>query len=419
MKINGVIGRKILDSRGNPTVEVDIITDSGFGRGIAPSGASTGKREALELRDGGKKFLGKDVTKAIENVDKIAKKIIGKDPRKQKEIDEIIIKMAGKNKKKLGSNTTTAVSLAVCSAAASSFKLPIYKYLNKNAQTLPIPLMNIINGGKHAGNELAIQEFMIIPAKFKKFSDSLQAGSEIYRILGKILVDKYGKNAKNVGDEGGYAPSMEKSEEALETITKAINKAGYTDSVFIGVDAAASEFYNEKSKIYLIDKKKLNRDRLLDYYEKLCKQFPIISLEDPLNEDDFDGFSEVTERLKIQIIGDDLLVSNAEYLKKGIKKKAGNAVLLKVNQVGTLTEAIETANLAKRNDWNVVVSHRSGETEDSFIADLSVALECGQIKTGAPARGERTAKYNQLLRIEEELGKKARFGLGFGLGLLI
>jgi enolase len=307
--------------------------------------------------------------------------------------------------------------MAFCAASANEEGLPVYEYLNKGADILPVPLMNIINGGQHAGNELAVQEFMIIPAKFKKFSEALRAGCEIYQTLSKIVVEKYGKGAKNVGDEGGFAPPMKTTMEALESVTNAINKAGYTDKVFIGMDCASSNYFDGKN--YRIDGKVLDSAGLVKHYSCLTKDYPIVSIEDPCHEDDWKGFAMAAKDMKIQVVGDDLLVSNIKYLKKGVKEKAGNAILLKVNQIGTLSEAIATAEYAKKNDWNVVVSHRSGETEDTFIADLAVALETGQIKTGAPCRGERTAKYNQLLRIEETLGKKARYGLGFGSGLLV
>jgi len=418
MKANGIAAREIIDSRGNPTVEVDVIGENGFGRAAAPSGASKGTREALELRDGDKRFGGKGVLKAVENVNKIAKKVIGKNLT-QKQLDEILVKIAGENKTKMGANATVALSLAFCAASASEAGVPVYEYLNKNACTLPVPLMNIINGGQHAGNELAIQEFMIIPAKFSKFSEALRAGCEVYHTLSKILMEKYGKGAKNVGDEGGFAPQMKSTKEALDAITSAINKAGYTDKVFIGMDCAASNYFDKKNKMYCIDGKCLDSDKLLEYYAKLIKDYPIVSIEDPFHEEDWKAFTKAAKELKVQVIGDDLLVSNIKYLKKGVKEKAGNAILLKVNQIGTLTEAMDAASYAQKNDWNVIVSHRSGETEDNFIADLAVALETGQIKTGAPCRAERTAKYNQLLRIEEGLGKKARYGLGFGSGLLI
>lgn len=411
MKIKAVVSREILDSRGNPTVEVDVITDCGFGRGAAPSGASTGTREALELRDtGDKRFLGKGVRKAVENARKFGKRLIGKDPTKQKEIDAIIAKAAGPNKERIGANATTAMSFAVCAAAAYGCNVPIYRYLNKDARIIPVPLMNIINGGKHAGNQLAIQEFMIIPAGFGKLRDALTAACEIYYTLGSYLEKKYGRTARNVGDEGGYAPPMKTTREALDAITGAIEERGYRGKVFIGIDAAASSFYEKGD--YRIDGRTLSPGALLDYYHQLLGEYKIISLEDPFEEDAWKEFAEARRKLKIQIIGDDLFVSNVKYLKKGITMKAANAVLLKVNQIGTLTEAIETAQTAKKAKWNVIVSHRSGETEDTFIADLAVALGCGQIKTGAPARGERTAKYNQLLRIEEELGNKAGYGLG-------
>lgn len=416
MKTNGIVAREIIDSRGNPTIEVDVVGDNGFGRAAAPSGASKGTREALELRDEDKRFGGKGVLKAVENVNKMAKEIIGKDLT-QKQVDDILVKMAGENKTKMGANATVALSLAFCAASANCEGLPVYEYLNKNACTLPVPLMNIINGGQHAGSELAVQEFMIIPAKFGKFSEALRAGCEVYQTLSKIVVEKYGKGAKNVGDEGGFAPPMKTTTEALDCITAAINKAGYADKVFIGMDCAASNYFDGKN--YNIDHQVMSSDQLLDYYASLIKDYPIVSIEDPFHEEDWKTFTKAAKELKVQVIGDDLLVSNIKYLKKGVKEKAGNAILLKVNQIGTLTEAMDAANYAKNNDWNVIVSHRSGETEDTFIADLVVALETGQIKTGAPCRAERTAKYNQLLRIEEGLGKKARYGLGFGKGLLI
>ncbi|MEM2974572.1 MAG: enolase, partial [Candidatus Micrarchaeia archaeon] len=351
------------------------------------------------------------VKEARRNVYKMAKYIIGRD-LSQRQVDSILIKLAGKNKSKMGANATVALSMAFCAASANEVGVPIYEYLNKNACILPIPLMNIINGGQHAGNELAIQEFMIIPIKFKRFSEALRAGCEIYYILKNIVIERYGKSAKNVGDEGGFAPPMKVTTEALDCIMSAINKAGYMDKVFIGIDCASSNFFDGKK--YNIDCKVMESDQLLEYYAGLVKDYPIISIEDPFHEKDWKAFAKATRELDTQIVGDDILVSNIKYLKRGIKEKAGNAILLKVNQVGTLIEAINTANYAKKNDWNVIVSHRSGETEDTFIADLAVALETGQIKTGAPCRGERTAKYNQLLRIEESLGKKARYGCRLG-----
>jgi enolase len=418
MKIQNVVAREIIDSRGNPTVEVDVFTDVSMGRAAASSGASTGTREALELRDGDKKrFAGKGVLKAVANAVELGKKLKGRDAEEQRKIDDILVKEAGPNKMKLGANTTTALSLAACAAAANGKHQPIYQYLNPKAVTLPVPMMNIVNGGKHAGGKLAVQEFMIVPLKFSRFADALRAGCEIYHILGGILEKKYGKSARNVGDEGGYAPQIDATEEALSAINEAIEKSGYSGKVFIGMDVAASSFFADGK--YEIDGKKLDSAELLQFYTDLVKKWPIVLIEDPFEEDDYASFAAMTKELggKIQIIGDDLLVSNLEYLKKGIEMKAANAILLKVNQIGTLTEAMDTAQYALKNKWSVVVSHRSGETEGTFIADLAVALECGQIKTGAPARSERTAKYNRLLRIEEELGKNAKFGPCSGASL--
>lgn len=413
MEITEVLAREVLDSRGNPTVEVDVIADCGRGRAAASSGASKGAREALELRDGGRRFGGKGVLKAVANARKLGAKLVSADPCRQSEIDVMLIKAAGPNKRKVGANATTALSLAVCTAAANCKGMPVYKYLNRTAQTLPVPLMNIINGGKHAGSGLAIQEFMIVPLRFKSFSDALRAGCEVYHELGGILEKRYGMGARNVGDEGGYAPPMGKTADALRAITDAIDAAGHSRKVFLGMDAAASSFFvNGKDRKYRIDGKELGADDLLHFYSDLVKEWPIVSIEDPFYEEDFASFAAITRELggRVQIVGDDLLVSNVEYLKKGIGVRAANAILLKINQVGTLTEATETAKHAMRNGWGVIVSHRSGETEGTFIADLAVALECGQIKTGAPCRSERTAKYNRLLRIEEELGGKAKYG---------
>jgi len=413
--IKKILAREVLDSRGNPTLEVEIFTDcgsgkTGFGRGIAPSGASTGKYEAVELRDGGKRYGGKGVKKAIEEVKKISKKLIGMDVREQNKIDNILIEEGGEQKKEVGGNTTTAISIAVCAAAANSIGKEIFEYLNPNARILPVPMMNIINGGKHAGSGLAIQEFMIIPKKFKTFSEALQAGTEIYHSLGNILIKRYGPSAKNVGDEGGYAPTMRNTEEALESIMKAIEENGYQKRVFLGIDAAASSFHELGH--YRIDGRTIKGIELMRFYQDLIKRYPIISIEDPFEETEWELLSRFTRESgkDVQIVGDDYFVSNIKMLRKGINNKAANALLLKVNQIGTVTEAINAAKIAMNSYYNVIVSHRSGETEDTFIADLAVALECGQIKTGAPCRGERTAKYNRILRIEERLGKKSKFG---------
>ncbi len=413
--ISSVQSRWVLDSRGNPTVEAEVLTlGGGFGRAAVPSGASTGAHEALELRDRGKRFHGKGVEKAVRNINEIiAKEVIGLDSRNQRELDRLLIELDGTpNKSRLGANAILAVSLANAKAAASTYGVPLFEYLGGiNARTLPVPLMNIINGGKHAGNELKIQEFMIVPVGAESFKEALRMGSEVYHSLKKYLQDKYGKNAINVGDEGGFAPPMKESREALDALMNAIKSSGYTPGkeVVLALDAAATEFYIPGKNVYEIDGEELSRDKLLDYYEELVSEYPIVSIEDPLQEEDFEGFKMITERLKIQIVGDDLFVTNIKRLSKGIEVGAANALLLKVNQIGTLTEALDAASLALRNDYNVIVSHRSGETEDVTISHIAVSLNCGQIKTGAPARGERTAKYNELIRIEEFLGEGAYY----------
>lgn len=413
--ISTIKGRWILDSRGNPTVEAEVYTlGGGFGRAAVPSGASTGTHEALELRDGGKKFHGKGVEKAVRNINEIiAKELVGLDSRNQALVDMTMLKLDGTpNKSRLGANAILAVSLANAHAASATYGLPLFQYMGGTmARTLPVPLMNIINGGKHAGNELKIQEFMIVPVGGGSFSEALRIGSEVYHTLKNYLKEKYGVNAVNVGDEGGFAPPMKKSREALDALIAAIKKSGYEPGVdvMLAIDAAASEFYIEKEGVYEIDGQKLTREQLLEYYEKLLQDYPIVSIEDPFHEEDFEGFAMATKELKVQIVGDDVFVTNVSRLKKGIEMGAANALLLKVNQIGTLTEALEAAKLAMENKYSVVVSHRSGETEDVTIAHIAVALNCGQIKTGAPARGERTAKYNELLRIEEFLGRSAYY----------
>ena len=414
--IADVSARWILDSRGNPTVETEVVTiGGGFGRAAVPAGASRGKHEALELRDGGKKFRGKGVLNAVRNVNEvIAKKIMGMDSRNQRGIDRVMIKLDGTpNKSKLGANAILSVSLAVAKAAANTYGLPLFQYLGGAlARVLPVPLMNIINGGKHAGNKLKIQEFMIVPVGADSFSEALRVGCEVYQYLKEYLVENYGKSAINVGDEGGFAPPLKISREALEALRKSVERAGYElgRDVLLALDAAASEFYDEEKGVYEIDGKELTRDELLDYYAELVGKYPIVSIEDPFHEEDFEGFRIAVEKLKgVQIVGDDLFVTNLSRLRKGIEMGAANALLLKVNQIGTLTEAIDAAFESFRNGYNVIVSHRSGETEDTTVAHLAVALNTGQIKTGAPARGERTAKYNELLRIEEYLGGEAIF----------
>ncbi|MBD3397659.1 phosphopyruvate hydratase [Candidatus Micrarchaeota archaeon] len=408
MKIKSVFAREIIDSRGNPTIEVDIKTESGgFGRASSPSGASRGLHEAVELRDGGPRFHGKGVLKAVENVNKIiGPAIYDMEASPQEDVDQMMIELDGtKNKEKLGGNAVVAVSMANLKAAASTRKMALYDFMG--GEKLPIPLLNIINGGKHAGNGLSIQEFMVIPAKTECFSDGLRAACEIYKTLNEKLVKKYGRTSRNVGDEGGFAPPMSRSSEALDAISESIEECGYSRIVGIGMDAAASSFYRESDGKYFMDGNYLERGQLIDYYGGLLEQYPIYSIEDPLFEEDFEGFAEFTEKFgnKIQVVGDDLVVTNAERVQKAVEMKAMNALLLKVNQIGTVTEARKAAQIATDAGMQVVVSHRSGETEDTFISDLAVGMGATQIKSGAPARGERTAKYNRLLRIEEKLGK--------------
>lgn len=415
--ITKVKAREILDSRGNPTVEVDILTKDSFARAAVPSGASTGIHEALELRDGGKRFKGKGVQKAIKNIDAfIAPKIKDMDCREQKELDWVMLKLdRTKNKSNLGANAILAVSMAACKAGAFSKGIPLYEHIGsliKNKKfILPVPAMNVINGGQHAGNKLDIQEYMIMPVGAKSFSEAMQMGAETYHTLKEIIKKKYGKEAVNVGDEGGFAPPLKKSDEPVQLILKAVEEAGYSGKIKLGLDCAASNFYDKKQKLYLIDGNKYHPMGLVDYYKEMAKKYPIISIEDPFEEDDWKNFYVLAEEIgkNVQIVGDDLLVTNAERIKKAINLQACTALLLKVNQIGSITEAIDACQLAREHGWNVMVSHRSGETEDTFIADLAVGLATGQIKSGAPCRGERTAKYNQLLRIEEELGSKAKY----------
>jgi len=416
-KITDVKARQVLDSRGNPTVEVDVWTQDGSkGRGTVPSGASTGIHEALELRDGDmKRFHGKGVLKAVSNVnDRIKSRVIGKDARSQREIDGLMIALDGTpNKKRLGANAILGVSIAVAKVAASSQGKPAYKYLRDlSSYKLPVPMMNVINGGKHAGNKLAVQEFQIEPVGASSCSEAIRIGDEIYHSLGSVLKAKYGPSAINVGDEGGYAPPLEMTGDALEAILRAISDAGYDEStVHIGIDAASSSFYNNKDSTYQIDGKKLSSGGLEDYYEELVRTYPIRTLEDPFDEDAFDDFARITRKLgkRIKIIGDDLYVTNPERIKRGIEKKATNTVLIKLNQIGTVTETLDAIKMSREAGMDIVVSHRSGETEDTFISHLATSQESLFIKTGAPARGERTAKYNELLRIEEELGTRGLF----------
>jgi enolase len=416
-RIERTVSREVLDSRGNPTVQVDLYTKTGFGRFSVPSGASKGRLEALELRDGDKqRYAGLGVQKAVENVNKIlGPKIQGMDSREQEKIDRVLINLDGtENKGRLGANAILGVSIAVSRASADTAKTPLYRALAGGRKpSLPLPLMNIINGGKHAGNDLSFQEFMVIPAGFKTYREALRCGSEVYHALHDRLESKYGKSAVNVGDEGGFAPDIENVEEALGQINDAIEEAGYTpgENALLGVDAAADSFYNEKQGKYLVDGKQLSSQELFERYEKLVESFPLRSIEDPFHDEDFDNFARITTKLgsKLQIVGDDLFVTNLKRVEKGISLGAANALLIKVNQIGTLTETLEAVEKARSASYGLVMSHRSGETEDTSIADLSVGLATGQIKTGAPARGERTSKYNRLLQIEEELGSPTSF----------
>lgn len=406
MKIKNIIAREILDSRGNPTIEADVILENGIiGRASVPSGASTGSKEAIELRDNEKRYLGKGVQKAISNINgPIRKNLIGKDSSNQQEIDEIMIKLDGTpNKCNMGANAILAVSIANLKASAKAQKTSLFKYIETGTK-LPTPMINIINGGAHANNKLDFQEFMIIP-KFATMKERIQAASEIFHTLKEILKSKHLNTS--VGDEGGFAPDLKSNEEALKLIIKAIKKADYLpgENIFLALDIAASELVKGKKYILEAEDKKLTSKELIKYYKKLVKKYPIISLEDPLAEDDWEGFKLLTDQLgdKIQIVGDDLFVTNKKYLKQGIDKNIANAILIKPNQIGTVTETLETINLAKSANYKTIISHRSGETEDTFIADLAVATNAGQIKTGSMSRGERICKYNRLLRIEEEL----------------
>ena len=412
-EIEGVLGRQVLDSRGNPTVEVEVFTDCGFGRAIVPSGASTGSNEALELRDNESDFGGKTVLRAVNNVNTvIAEEIIGMDVRAQRNVDKTLNDLDGTpNKSNLGANAILGVSMAVARAAANSANMHLYEYLGgPNACTLPVPLMNVINGGAHAGNALSIQEFFIIPTRAETFSDALRMGVETYHELKHVLQSQYGLGASNVGDEGGFAPALSSSSEALDAIMTAVGNAGYDQEMRLGVDCAASEFYDTTTQTYLMDGKRLSPTELSEYYEDLVDRYPVMLIEDPFDEDAFEDFVQITSRLTgTTIVGDDLFVTNVDRLAEGIKLGAANALLLKLNQIGTISEAFDAATLAFRNGYSVVVSHRSGETEDTTIADVSVALGSEFIKTGAPARSERNAKYNQLLRIQEFLGDAASY----------
>ena len=411
--IRKLSAREILDSRSNPTVEVDIATKTHCARAAVPSGASTGVHEAVELRDGGPRYHGKGVMKAVNNVKtRIKKAVAGMDCRKQKLADTTMLKLDGTpNKSRLGANAILGVSLACARLSAAVQKKPLYSLLGKK-MIMPVPCMNIINGGQHADNKLQFQEFMICP-RGRTFADSLRMGSETYHVLKKEIGRVYGKASTNVGDEGGFAPNIRKVEDALVILARAIKKAGYDGLIKIAIDAASSEFYDKRKKKYFVDGKWMSTDRLSRLYESIMDEYPVFSIEDPFEQDDFEpypGLTKAAKKRKVQIVGDDLLVTNPERIKIALKKKLCSALLLKVNQIGTLSEAITAANMSMKNGWNVMVSHRSGETSDPFIADLAVGLGTGQIKTGAPCRSERLAKYNQLLRIEEELGHKVKMG---------
>ncbi|CAL8106106.1 unnamed protein product [Calicophoron daubneyi] len=420
MSIQKITARQILDSRGFPTVECDLVTNRGLFRAAVPSGASTGIYEANELRDAAKDFHGKGVMKAVNNINKIiAPALIRKNlcVTEQHAIDEFMVKELDgtANKTRLGANAILAVSLAVLKAGAAEQNLPVYRWVANLAGnrivTLPVPAFNVLNGGKHAGNALAFQEFMILPTGAKSFAEALKMGSETYHCLRDILKRKYGLNACNVGDEGGFAPDISTPNEALDLLVEAITTAGYVGKIVIGMDVASSEMFVKGGKYNLHFKDSLqdpnlliSGDKLLDTYSALLSHYPIMTIEDPFDQDDWEHWIKFRSRSKVQIVGDDLLVTNPDRVKRAIEVGACNALLLKVNQIGSFSEALEACQMAKRANWNVMVSHRSGETEDSTIADIAVGLSCGQIKTGAPCRSERLAKYNQLLRIEEELG---------------
>ncbi|MCD6546626.1 MAG: phosphopyruvate hydratase [Thermotogae bacterium] len=415
MEIIDIRAREVLDSRGNPTIEAEVyLEDGSLGSAIVPSGASTGKHEALELRDGDKRYMGKGVLNAVKNVNEvIAPKIIGMNAYDQRAIDKAMIELDGtENKSKLGANAILAVSMAVARAAANSLGLELYKYLGgPNARILPVPFMNIVNGGKHADNSLDIQEFMIVPAGAPNFSEALRYGAEVFHTLKKLL--KSQGHVTAVGDEGGFAPNLSSNEEAVKTIIEAIEQAGYEPGkdIFVALDSAADSFYNEEKGVYMVDGTEKTTDEMIEYYANLVEKYPIISLEDPLAEDDWEGFKKITEKLgsKVQIIGDDLYVTNIKRLKKGVEMKASNSILIKLNQIGSVTETLDTIEYAKIHGMTCVISHRSGETEDTFIADLAVAANTGMIKTGSLSRSERIAKYNRLLRIEEELGNSSEY----------
>jgi enolase len=421
-KIAKVKAREIIDSRGNPTVEVDIVTRKGVSRASVPSGASTGEHEALELRDNNRRYLGKGVRKAVGNINNvIAEQIVGRDCTQQAEIDELMIVLDGTpDKSSLGANSILAVSMAVCKAGATASETPLYEYIShmadSNATTLPIPQMNVINGGVHAGVENDFQEHMIVPIGAETFSDALRMCSETYHILKKTLKTRFGPRAIQVGDEGGFVPPVQSIDERFELILHAVEELGYMKEFALATDAAASEFYYDGE--YRILEKQYSSEELVDFYSAMCEQYNLVSIEDGLDEDDWDGWIRLNSKLgtNVQIVGDDLLVTNVQRIRKAVKLNACNALLLKLNQIGTVTEALDAFKLARQSGWRAIVSHRSGSTEETFFADLVVGLDAGQFKYGAPARGERTCNYNQLLRIEEELGQKAQYSHAFAQG---
>jgi len=418
--ISQIHAREILDSRGNPTIEVDVRLEHGaLGRAAVPSGASTGEHEAWELRDGDRsRFDGKGVKKAVANVNnRIAPVLKGWDAREQARIDNKLLELDGTpNKKNLGANALLGVSLAVAHAAAAAENLPLFRYLGGNkARVLPVPMMNILNGGAHSDAPIDFQEFMIVPRGAPSFSEALRYGAEVFHALKSVLKERHLSTA--IGDEGGFAPQLDSAEDALESISTAVNKAGYKlgEQIFIALDPAASEFYDSRNNLYVFKKSdgsKRTAEELINYYADLCARFPIISIEDGCAENDWDGWKKLTEKLgnKIQLVGDDLFVTNVEFLRRGTAEHVANSILIKVNQIGTLTETLATIDLAKTNGYGTIISHRSGETEDTSIADIAVGTNAGQIKTGSVSRSDRVAKYNQLLRIEEELGDKAVYG---------
>jgi len=411
--IKSVKAREVLDSRGNPTVEVEISTDAGVSRAMVPSGASTGVHEALELRDGGERFLGKGVLTAVDNVSTIlAKQVVGLDCRDQRQLDQQMLELDGtENKSNLGANSILGVSMAAARAGALAKGVPLYRHLadvyEGGRLLLPVPSMNVVNGGQHAGNNLDIQEYMMLPVGASSFREAVEVCGEVYQSLKNIIKKKYGKDAVNVGDEGGFAPPLDRPEEPIELILEAVQERGYEDKVKVGLDSAASSFYNDGK--YELAGELLSSEELVERYKQMAEDYPLVSYEDPFEEEDFEAFAALTREVgdRVQVVGDDLLVTNVSRIKTAIEKSACNALLLKVNQIGSVSEAMDATKLARSSGWGVMVSHRSGETEDTFIADLVVGWATGQIKSGAPCRSERTAKYNQLLRIEEELGDEA------------